>query len=122
MKTKKISVIVSIVMLLTMVFGAGSVFANGRDQGQPSSRGKFLRLETASYIVTGSNKTLDVAVVAVFENGALRLTPDDCVYEVDHDDVVKVVNGQIITLKKGIATVNVYAYGTSTQMTVEVIA
>lgn len=121
MKTRKISVIVSVIMLLTMVFGAGSVFANGRDQGPPSSRGKFTGLATAPYIVTGVDRTLDVPVVAVFENGALRLTPDECVYEVDHDDVVKVVNGQIITLKKGIATVNVYAYGTSTQITVEVM-
>ncbi len=122
MKVKKISALISIIMIFTMVFSSGSVFANGRDQGPPSTLGNFLRIESAGYIATSSGKTIELPVVAIYQNGAIRLTADDCYYTVDHPDVVKVEDGQFVLLKKGIATVNVYAYGTSTQITFELLS
>lgn len=122
MKTKKISIIVSVVMLLTMVFGAGSVFAQS-GPGHPGHppRGKFLRLETAKYVNCSPDRTLEIPVFAVFECGGQRLTADDCVYSVDHEEVVKVVDGKYVVQNRGVATVTIYAYGTSTQITFEVV-
>lgn len=116
-KGKKVIVMLSVLMMLTMVFCSGSVFAH---PGHPA-RGKFLKLEAAtSYLVLGEGQTAKVPILAMYENGIKVMEPEECVYEIDHEKIVSVVNGEIITKQKGIATINIFAMGTQTQITVEV--
>lgn len=117
LKGKKFIAMLSVLMMLTIIFCSGSVFAH---PGHPP-RGKLLRIEAStSYLVIGEGQTAKVPILAMYENGIKVIEPEECVYEIDHEEIVSVVNGEIIAKQKGVSTVNIFAMGSQTQITVEV--
>ncbi len=117
LKLKKISMMMGIIMIFTMVFSSSSVFADYEAQ---NARAKFLRLDSSSYLRFPTGETANVPIVAIFENDKVQLSAQDCTYVVNNPDVVKVENGTFIALNPGVATVTVYAYGAQRQIMVEI--
>lgn len=113
---KKVSVLVGIIMMFTMIFGSSNVFAYG---GHPPL-GELKRIEPSStYVLLEEGEESFVSIVAYHERGGCYVNTA-CDWSVDHENVIEVEDGKIIAKQKGVATITAKFLTGQTQITVEV--
>lgn len=114
---KKVPVLLSIILIFTMVFGTGSVFAN---QHHPINEVPSRLIPSENYVsLNYVGDRHHVTISAAYYSTAKYVT-GLCEYSVDHNEIIDVEKGTIIAKQKGVATITVTYQGAQTQIMVDV--
>lgn len=115
--SKKVTLLLSFVLIFTMIFGTGSVFAN---QHHPINEVPQRLIPSDKYVALNYvGEKYHVTVTAAYYSTAKYVT-GLCDYSVDHNEIIDVDKGTITAKQKGVATITVIYQGAQTQITVEV--